>query len=291
MVSPFKMMQTVEKEDIVCNFVITEALVSGIRASESYHFHSFYEMFTVFSGQMRLIADQEDILLFPGDVCIIPPNVSHYVYEQEDAFRVGFLFDFAPSRKGTEQRFLGGFRQAFGSLRAATVIQTAGMHGEYLHLIARALETKEPHYAVGELLFLELDYVRRLFCEPQGNESPHRGDRFVAVTVEGFMNTRYAENPQIGELADALGFSVRQTQRVLTRLFGMGFSRLLTKKRVSAACFLLSDTRLPLEEIAYRSGFCSLSHLSRHFKALVGMTPLQYRQTKENRDDIIRKDV
>ena len=86
MVFPFTMMQTVEKEDVFCNFVITEALVTGIRSSENYHFHSFFELFTVLSGQMRLIADHENILLRPGDVCIIPPNMTHYVYEEADAF-------------------------------------------------------------------------------------------------------------------------------------------------------------------------------------------------------------
>ena len=94
MIFPFTMMQSVEKEDILCNFAITEALVTGIRSSESYHFHSFYELFAVSSGRMRLIADQEHIVLRPGDVCIIPPNVTHYVYEETGAFRVGFLFDF-----------------------------------------------------------------------------------------------------------------------------------------------------------------------------------------------------
>jgi len=276
-------MQTVENEDILCNFVITEALVSGIRSSESYHFHSFYELFTVSHGQMRLVADHEDIVLLPGDICIIPPNVTHYVYEQADALRVGFLFDFHSSKKGAKERFLPAFCNAFGQLKTATVVKGADIHSAYQQLVARALETHEPDYAVGELLFLWIEHVRRLLTAAQDEEktATPKSDQFVAMTVEGFMNTRYAENPQIGQLAELLGFSVRQTQRILKRLFDMSFSQLLTKKRVSTACFLLSTTRLPLEEIAYMSGFCSLSHLCRHFKALIGVSPLQYRLRRE----------
>lgn len=287
MVFPFTMMQTVEKEDIVCNFSITEVLVTGIRSSESYHFHAFYELFTVSHGQMRLIADHQEMVLQPGDVCIIPPNVTHYVYEQADAFRVGFLFDFAPSKQGAKEQFFPAFQKVFGNLKNATVVHAAQMHDEYLKLIAHALETAEPSYVVGELLFLELDYVRRLLCpeESAGKMSFRRNDRFLAVSVERFMNTRYAGNPQIGELAQTLGFSVRQTQRILKRLFDMNFSQLLTKKRVSTACFLLSATRFSLEKIADMSGFCSVSHLSRHFKALVGMPPLQYRLRREQEHD------
>lgn len=282
MAFPFTIMQTVEKEDIVCDFSVTEVLVTGMHSSESYHFHSFYELFTVLHGQMRITADQQDVILHQGDICIIPPNMTHYVYEQSDAFYVGFLFDFAPSKKGTSQRFFPAFQKAFSHLKKPTVLHAGTMNGEYLKLIADALKNDEPAYAVGELLFLELDYVRRLLGEAESKAAPvPKNDRFLAVAVETFMNTRYAENPQIEALAQGLGFSVRQTQRILKRLFGMSFSQLLIKKRVSTACFLLSTTSFSLEKIAYMAGFCSVSHLSRHFKALMGSTPLQYRLQRE----------
>ena len=58
MAFPFTIMQTVEKEDIVCDFSVTEVLVTGMHSSESYHFHSFYELFTVLHGQMRITAEE-----------------------------------------------------------------------------------------------------------------------------------------------------------------------------------------------------------------------------------------
>ena len=272
------MTQTVEKEDVVCLFSVTEVLVRGMRSSESYHFHSFYELFAVTNGQVRLIVDHQDIILRSGEVCIIPPNITHYVYEQEDAFCVGFLFDFAPSKKVEDTKLFGAFQMAFGSLKGATVTQFGDMYGKYLKLTSCALENDEPAYAVAELLFLQLDYVRRLLCTADSEKTPlQNNDRFLAMAVERYMNTCYADRPKIEELAKQLGFSVRQTQRILKRLFDMNFSQLLIKKRVSTACFLLTDTRYSLEQVAEMSGFCSLSHLCRHFKALVGVSPSQYR--------------
>lgn len=271
-----------EKNDIICNFVITEAFIEGIRSSENYHFHSCYELYAVRKGRMRIAAEHRKYLLNEGDIAIVPPRITHYVYEDTASERTGFLFDFAPSQKGADGTFFPEFRNAFQPICDITVLKCFGLYDGYLSSAIRTVASREPRYATEELLFLTLDYVRRHLGGKQTpkSDATKPSNALLAVRIENFMNRAYADHPNIAELADQLGYSVRQTQRILVRLFGMSFSRLLTKKRVAAVCFLLRNTDRTLEEIAMQTGFCSLSHLCHAFRQAMGTTPLAYRNAK-----------
>lgn len=279
MTPPFTELYSVAKNDILCHFAITEAFVDGIRSSENYHFHSRYELYAVKRGRMRIAAEHREYLLGEGDIAIVPPRITHYVYEDVDSERTGFLFDFGPSKKGSDGTFYEDFQNAFCPICDITVLKCSDLYDGYLSYAVRTVAVGEPRYAAEDLLFLTLDRVRRQLGGQQTHESgaPKPSNALLAVKIENFMNRAYAGRPDISELACQLGYSVRQTQRIITRLFGMSFSGLLCKKRVAAACFLLRNTDRSLEEIALQSGFCSLSHLCRAFRQLMGTTPLSYR--------------
>jgi AraC family transcriptional regulator len=49
--------------------------------------------------------------------------------------------------------------------------------------------------------------------------------------------------------------------------------------RIERAKYLMAQTKLPLAEIAIQVGFVDQSHLHRHFKRCVGVTPKNYRKT------------
>jgi len=281
MTRKFTELYSAEKNDIVCGFVITEAFIEGIHSSENYHFHSRYELYAVRKGRMRIAAEHREYLLYEDDIAIVPPGITHYVYEDSDSVRTGFLFDFSPSKKSTEGTFLLEYQAAFHPISDITVIKCPGLYDGYLSSAIRAVASGEPRYAAEGLLFLTVDYVRRqLGGQTPDKDSPRPSNVLLAVQIENFMNGVYAESPDIAELAHQMGYSVRQTQRIISRLFGMSFSRLLTKKRVAAACFLLRNTDRTLEDIALQTGFCSLSHLCHAFKQALGVTPLAYRRAK-----------
>lgn len=61
------------------------------------------------------------------------------------------------------------------------------------------------------------------------------------------------------------------------------FSRFLMEVRVDNACKLLTQNNEPISVIATESGFMNVSNFNRQFKAIVGESPLKYRQ-KDRRD-------
>jgi AraC-like DNA-binding protein len=56
------------------------------------------------------------------------------------------------------------------------------------------------------------------------------------------------------------------------------YSTFLMEVRLSHACKLLSETDYSISVVSYESGFMNLSNFNRHFKLIIGKTPLEYRR-------------
>jgi AraC-like DNA-binding protein len=80
-------------------------------------------------------------------------------------------------------------------------------------------------------------------------------------------------------VAENLGISARTLRRMLTAQ-GLSFSELLDRERQDKATFLLQTSRIPLEEVAERLGYSTLSNFVRAFHRWMGMTPAAYRRTR-----------
>lgn len=102
--------------------------------------------------------------------------------------------------------------------------------------------------------------------------------RFAVLgpAVEAMMN-RYDEPLTMTSLARAVHLSISQFERRFVKHFGTTPLRYLSRVRVAAAGQLLVGTKLPLSEIALRTGFCDQSHFSHQFLRHTGLSPGRYR--------------
>ena len=65
--------------------------------------------------------------------------------------------------------------------------------------------------------------------------------------------------------------------RLFVQKVGIHFNDYVLARRIESAKTLLTETRLPIELIAMKSGFCSAPYFSQTFKRLTGKTPRAYR--------------
>ena len=73
--------------------------------------------------------------------------------------------------------------------------------------------------------------------------------------------------------------AARTLRRMLTAQ-GLSFSALLDRERREKATFLLEASRIPLDGVAERLGYSTLSNFVRAFHRWTGMTPAAYRRTR-----------
>ena len=102
-----------------------------------------------------------------------------------------------------------------------------------------------------------------------------------AMLVERYFLYEY-EHLSLEELAEQLGFSVRQTQRFLQEHYGKTFREKKEESRMAAALLLLSASGESVTSISEKLGFASVEYFSSCFKKFHGRTPRDYRKSLGN---------
>ncbi len=81
----------------------------------------------------------------------------------------------------------------------------------------------------------------------------------------------------IGAIADELGVSVRQLERLCREQLGLGPASLYRQLRMRYANWLIENTDRSVTEIAIEAGFADCAHFSRQFKDVYGFSPSRHR--------------
>jgi transcriptional regulator GlxA family with amidase domain len=84
-------------------------------------------------------------------------------------------------------------------------------------------------------------------------------------------------------LAERVGMSLRNFERVFTREVGWAPSRYIAQLRVEAARRQLVQTEKSIDQIAVNCGFGSADLMRRAFVRTVGITPVRYRKSDQQR--------
>jgi AraC family transcriptional regulator of arabinose operon len=107
---------------------------------------------------------------------------------------------------------------------------------------------------------------------------PYTKQRRVAA-VTAYMEERYAENPTVEEMADAIGTSPQYLFRLFRSTLHMRPFHYLTLFRIQKAKELLLEERgLPVKDVAAEVGYKDASYFCSLFKKHEGLTPMEFRK-------------
>jgi AraC family transcriptional regulator, regulatory protein of adaptative response / DNA-3-methyladenine glycosylase II len=121
-----------------------------------------------------------------------------------------------------------------------------------------------------------------LLCRPElapGNARIDATDRLAAAVARRIEAGTLLEQ-RFEDLAQELGVSDRHLRRVVQQSFGVSPIQLVQTHRLLLAKQLLTDTSLPIADIAYASGFGSLRRFNSLFRDRYRLNPTQLRKTK-----------
>lgn len=109
-------------------------------------------------------------------------------------------------------------------------------------------------------------------------ESGHRKGYGGLAKVVRRIETGFDEKLERSELAVLGGLSEQQLERRVRKVFGMSLASFIRKVRVEAGARMLTETDLPLVQVATSCGYAEQSAFTRQFKSAVGMPPGIYRR-------------
>lgn len=99
----------------------------------------------------------------------------------------------------------------------------------------------------------------------------------AARRVREHVEAHMSENIDLAALAAIAGLSVYHFARAFKHSTGVTPHQYLVSRRIERAKEMLARTEAPLAEIALATGFSDQSHLSRHFRQILGITPSHFR--------------
>jgi AraC-like DNA-binding protein len=119
-----------------------------------------------------------------------------------------------------------------------------------------------------------IDSVGKIAPAPQaqGGLSPGAIRR-----IREYVDAHLGDSMDLATLAAVAGLSIHHFARGFKQSTGLTPHHYLTQKRVERAQDMLANSALSLSEIAYAVGFSDQSHLARHFRQMLGITPGRFR--------------
>jgi AraC family transcriptional regulator len=97
--------------------------------------------------------------------------------------------------------------------------------------------------------------------------------------LQDHVDAHLSESIDLAELSAIAGLSVFHFARQFKLSTGVTPHYYLVHTRVQRAQEMLASTELSLSDVAFATGFSDQSHLTRHFRQIVGVTPGQFRRS------------
>jgi AraC family transcriptional regulator len=101
-------------------------------------------------------------------------------------------------------------------------------------------------------------------------------------TAKDFVRDRFQESISLTEVAEFADVHPVSLARAFRRKYGCTVGEYVRQLRIEFACQKLAGSDASLVDIALLAGFSEQSHFSRTFKRLTGLTPSEYRSSRQS---------
>lgn len=243
------------------------------------HGSGCYEIHYIPAGFGKLTADGHIFDITPNTLFVTGPHVEHaQIPVPADPMEEYCIYlKIRDSRRKTDSPVMN----AFASMSFWFGTDTQGVHG----LITQLFDEME-HRPIGylnqaKLLLSQLViYMVRNYknaCPAALSPAREGSADPKSVIIEEYFLYEYRAL-SLNDLADRLGLSPRQTQRLLLEYYGKSFQQKKAAAKMSAAAILLADKTKSITSIAEELGYSSPEHFSGAFRSYYKVCPRDYRK-------------
>jgi AraC-like DNA-binding protein len=271
------MMQTKEWSKIQHNAQLDIGLLHAYHVQHAYprHSHDYYVISLIERGRQSFTHNRTKYQTPPGGVIFINPDVAH---TGEAADGQGFeLRSLYPSTAlmETAASELTGRRQALPFFREVRVDHRWAAD-EILSLHKAILQGAGMLECESRILWTLAQLIKH-YADTRSTEQPLHKEKKAIQQARQYMEECFAERITLNQLAQQAALSPYYFLRVFRAEVGMPPYAYLESVRIRHAQRLIEAGK-PLAAVAAEVGFNSQSHLTRHFKKIIGATPGQYAQ-------------
>ncbi|MFC3745249.1 AraC family transcriptional regulator [Paenibacillus sp. GCM10012306] len=245
----------------------------GVMHSFPNHFHDHYVFGYIENSPRRMLCNNIEYSIKPGDLLIFNPGDVHSCEEVDGRPLDYRSINIKPDRMMSMMKDITGhaFLPSF-TLNVLSGSEFAPALKELHEMIFRG----EPDFIKEELFFFFIVQLLQDYANsPEEHEQTGKKGPSEFEVVCEYMETHYASKITLSELSDLAGLSKYHFLRAFTRHKRISPYNYLETIRIGNAKKLLEQGIAPVE-IAHMTGFSDQSHFTHFFKRLIGLTPRQY---------------
>lgn len=253
------------------------------------HWHDEIEILYIESGSLSITIHQTAYAGSAGDIFLVNPKEIHGMSAEDPSTRYhAFVF---PLRFVTFLLRNNSSNDFYQPLSEGRLL----LHNHiYFNHISREKPLRELEAVILKLIALQKSksVTRRMGIQLYCTELLYllyAGDAFHRLVpsdtaqdinreIITYLQNNYAGKISLHELANTFHMSEKYFSRYFKNNFQLTLTDYLSSLRLENASKLLSETTLPITEIALQCGFNNVSYFIRAFKDAFGCSPLRYRK-------------
>lgn len=250
-------------------------------------YHDTYEVFLLTAGERYLFLNDICHTLRPGDMYLLKPFELHYSQSQSSEFYARYVMNFPADR--LELLLTPSERELLFNRLESGIVH---LDPEQYNRVITILSGLASCYGQSGFLMdkLQYTYVLQLLLvwkdcmaenRPFASENPGCEVRPEIMDAINYINRHYQDQLTLDGVAEKVHMSKYYFCRLFHNATGATFLEYLNNIRLAKAHQMLTQTGLPLSEIASRTGFTSGVHLSRVFRAAYKQPPKEFRKNAE----------
>ena len=261
------------------------------------HFHNYMEIGFCYEGVGELVLGEDTVQFSERKFSIIPKNYPHTTNSDIGTVsRWEYLF---VDMEGFLQKAIDN------PIKSERMIQRLNSRALFLdekdHLviakrILRILDMMrfaEEFYieeVKGELLSLFVE-IARLNCDSEQDTIVEESGKITNLVSRSldYISDHYMEPLKVDDLARYCHISETHFRRVFVGYMNMSPLEYINTVRIQTACEYLKKTDDPINDIAHKCGFTTISTFNRNFKQIMGVAPIEWRKRPENYEQQLLK--
>ncbi|GGH10587.1 helix-turn-helix domain-containing protein [Sphingobacterium alkalisoli] len=256
-----------------------------------WHYHDELELhFTIRGEGIRFIGDNINSFS-PGEIILVGEKLPHawrcnqeYYQNNPDLSIEAIVLQFLPDCFGKQ---LVGLPEMYLLPKLYEKAKSGLLlKGETKDTVAKLMHECVQEEGMGRIITLmkilqvlaegeEYDTIvktQSAFYQSNEAESMRLNDVF------NFTHSHFKKDISLEEVANISNLSVTSFCRYFKMMTKKTYYDFLIEIRISHACRMLVENKLPTEVICFECGFNNVSNFYRHFKRVTGMTPLDYKR-------------
>ena len=248
------------------------------RSSSVLHGHQYFIMTLITRGNGIQSINGKDIPFCPGDLFLLSPADFHCITLAEgdtfDYLRLCFLYELM------DEKLSALFPPDKLPLHLHLSDDCAPQIKNIFLRLIEECETEENQ--IGRNIYLQALTEQLLILVLRQLPPSHTPVSSAPVNrALGYVHAHFHEPISVGDAAAFVGYTPNHFNFCFRSQIGIPFGEYLRNMRLTYGENLLKASKMPVTEVAFESGFNSLSHFSRSFREKHGCSPMEYRQNAQ----------